>query len=268
MQLSDRKCRLQAAVVSSVRPLAIRRTALLTILAVVCAAVGCVKPLSTTMRIQVDARIVKTSARFQKEYVLVPGDQMDVVVRRAPEVSRAVVIRPDGFITLPIVNDVKAAGVTPMQLAATIREILAKRLNSPEVSVITTNVRQQVVYVTGDVNNPAAVPLSHAPTVLQAISLAGGLRRSAAARQVALIRLGEDGYLSATEIGVPGMGQPDPLLAFGTVGLQADDVIFVPESGRSQFARFIDDFLNRPLGTLNSIVGTYVNFRLITILAR
>jgi polysaccharide biosynthesis/export protein len=228
---------------------------------------ACVKPRSTLARVQVDQNIVKSSARFQKQYVLVPGDQIDVVVRRAPEVSRGVVVRPDGFVTLPLVNDVKAAGAAPMELASHIEELLAKRLNSPEVTVITTNVRQQVVYVTGDVNSPAAVPLSHAPTALQAIALAGGLKRSAAVRQVALIRLGADGYLSATEINVAGEGQPDPLLAFGAIGLEADDVIFVPESGRSQFARFVDDFLNRPLGTLNSIVGTYANFRLISIIA-
>ncbi len=229
---------------------------------------GCVRAVSTQRKVPVEARIVKANARFQKEYVLLAGDQVEVVVRRSPEISRTVVVRPDGFITLPIIKDIRAAGLAPKELAVEIEKALAGRLVSPEVTVITINVRQQVVYVTGEVNTPAAVPLSHAPTILQAISLAGGMKRSASAHRVALIRLTADGFLAVSDIDVKGKGQPDPLLAFGAVPVQADDVIFVPENARSQYARFLDDFVNRPLGTLNSIIGTYVNFRLIELLSR
>lgn len=226
---------------------------------------GCVSPRAHVAQVPAPPQVVQSSTRFQKEYVLAPGDQVEVLVRRVPEVSRVVVIRPDGHISLPMLQDVTAAGSTARELSEKLTELFSRRLVSPEVNVIPIVVRQPMVYVVGDVNLAAgvAVPFRDAPTAIQAITLAGGFRRSAAARDVAIIRLTEDGYFRAILVGEMGGGQPGPYVALRGALLQPDDIVFVPENGRSQVVRFLDDIVNRPLGAFNALFGTYVNFRLI-----
>jgi polysaccharide export outer membrane protein len=212
--------------------------------------------------------VVQSSGRFRKEYVLAPGDQIEVLVRQVPEVSRGAVIRPDGFISLPLLQDVAAAGLTPRELTERLTKLLSARLLEPEVNVIPVQVRQPVVYVVGDVNNVVAVPLREAPTPIQAITLAGGFRRTAAMRHITVIRLTEDGNLRAIAVDSKISGQPGPYMALRGTQLQSDDIVFVPENGRSQIVRFLDDFVSRPLVAVNSIVGTVVNFRLVEVLAQ
>lgn len=224
---------------------------------------ACVSPRTVKSQVPVEPQIVQSAIRFHKEYVLAPGDQVEVVVRQVPEVSRAVTIRPDGYISLPLLDDVSAAGLTPPALDEKLTVLLSARLVEPEVTVIASQVRQPVVYVTGDVNAPAAVPLRDAPTAMQAVAFAGGLRRSAAARDIAIIRLTEDGYIQAIPISVEANGQPGPYMALRSALLQADDIVFVPESGRSQLTRFLDDLVIRPVNAINGLLAIYVNFRFI-----
>jgi polysaccharide biosynthesis/export protein len=209
-------------------------------------------------------QILQAEGRFTREYVLAVGDQIEVVVRRAPEVSRIVVIRPDGFISLPLLDDIKASGLTINELDTRLTELFSGRLLDPEVTIIGTQLRQPMVYVLGDTANVAAIPLRNAPTAIQAITAAGGLRRTAASERVAIVRLSEDGILRAIPIVVEkDTGQTGLYLSLRTQLLQADDIIFVPESGRSQFARALEDFVTRPLFGINSAVGTYLNFKFV-----
>ena len=211
-------------------------------------------------------QVIQSAERFRKEYVFAPGDQMEVIVRRVPEASRAVIIRPDGFISLPFVDSVQAAGLTPTELKTKLTELLAKRLVEPEVTVIATVTRQPMVYVMGEVGAPASVPLRNVTSAAQAVAQVGGLRRSAANRGMFIIRLGDDGHLRALPIPIVEPKQKGPYLALASAPLQADDIVFVGESGRSQFVRFLDDFVNRPLSGINSVVATYVNFKFISVL--
>jgi protein involved in polysaccharide export with SLBB domain len=203
--------------------------------------------------------------KLTKEYVLAAGDQIEVAVRRTPEVSRTVGIRPDGKISLPLAGEIQAAGRTPAELSADLKTVLATRLIDPEVTVIATNTRQPSVYVVGELNtNAVAVPLRSANTALQAISQAGGFRRSAAQRDVAVIRLNPEGYLQATVIEADrDKGQPTPYLALASFPLEPDDVLFVPESTRSQWVRAVDDFVNRPLSSLNLVFQPFLAIRYI-----
>ncbi|MGH9786942.1 MAG: polysaccharide biosynthesis/export family protein [Terriglobia bacterium] len=227
---------------------------------------ACVSPRALRPQVPVDPPVVQTAMRFRKEYVLAPGDQVEVVVRRVGELSRVVGVRPDGNISLPLLDDVPAAGLTPRELDARLTELLAGRLVEPDVTVIANQIRQPVVYVVGDVLRPSPLPIRDAPTAMQAIALAGGLARSAARRDITIIRLSEDGFLRAIPITVEDEGQPGPFLAAGSNLLQPDDLVFVPESGRSQFARFLDDFVTRPLSVVGQALGVYANFRLIQVL--
>jgi len=208
-------------------------------------------------------QVIVSEKRFRKEYVFGVGDQLEVLVRKVPEASRTVTIRPDGFVTLPLIDTVKAAGLTAPELKVALTEALGHRLVAPEVNVIAVQTRPPTVYVSGDVNAPIPVPLRTASTAMQAITAAGGFRRSAATRSVYVIRLGEDGHLNAIPVTPAVKGQVGSYLALGEVPLQADDIIFVPESRRSQVTRFIDDMINRPLQGVNSMLSIYFNFKLI-----
>jgi polysaccharide export outer membrane protein len=126
-----------------------------------------------------------------------------------------------------------------------------------------------MVYVVGELNNVTAVPLRNAPTAIQAVAMAGGLRRTAATRNIAIVRLDQDGYIKAIPLETyQNRGQVTPYLSLRTAVLQPDDIIFVPESGRSQFARFLEDFVSRPLLGINSAAGTYLNFKFVEAVTR
>lgn len=208
---------------------------------------GCAGSRTSAERIAVPQAVVKSSVRFQKEYVLAAGDQIEVAVWRVPEASRTLIIRPDGFITLPIVNDVQAAGLTARELSERLTTQFATRLVRPQVSVIAMQVRQPVVYVAGDVTTPMTVPLRTAGTAMQAISAAGGVRRSGSEGDVTVIRLAESGFLEAIPVESGADGQPGPYMGLAAMQLQPDDIVFVPEHGRSQVVRFLDDIVLKPL---------------------
>jgi len=231
-------------------------------------AAGCAHPRVAISEVAVPPATVQAAIRFRKEYLLAPGDQIEVIVRRVPEVSRVVTIRPDGKISLPLIQDVTASGLTVPEIGSRVAELLSARLANPEVNVIPTLVRQPMVYVAGDVTNVVPIPFREAPTAMQAVTLAGGLRRTAAARDISLIRLSEDGFIRVIPVVVVDKSQPAAYISLRATILQPDDILFVPENGRSQVNRFIDDFINKPLTTFNSIIGTYVNFKFIQILNR
>ena len=226
-----------------------------------CLISGCT---SRTTSVEIAAPdIVEIEGKFIKEYVLVPGDRIEVSVWQVPEVSRTVQIRPDGRISLPTVSGVQAAGKTFDELETTLTERLSERLNEPIVTVIGVDIRQNMVYVVGDVPRPGALPIRDAASASEAISLAGGFMRTGAARSVSIIRLHEDGVIRATPVEVIDDGEPTSYMALVGMALQPDDVIFVPESNRSEAIRWLDDFIGRPLGYINLIGNSVFNYRII-----
>jgi polysaccharide biosynthesis/export protein len=113
-------------------------------------------------------------------------------VWKEPEVSRVVPVRPDGKISLPLLNDVQAAGLNPGQLAAQITDSLKKFVTNPQVTVIVTTINSQRVYILGEVSRPGAFPLLPNMTVLQALSSAGGFTQFAREKKIYVLR-NEDG---------------------------------------------------------------------------
>ena len=216
-----------------------------------------------TQSVQLTPQQVKSTKRFHKEYVIAPGDRLEVLVVQNPGVSRTVQIRPDGKLSLPLLGDVSAAGLTFTQLDHKVTNLFSPRLKDPEVNILAVEVRSPMVYIIGDVPSPLPVELRRASTAAQAIGSAGGFRREASQKGVTLIRLDEAGHLVATNIGNLVEGKNGTLLSLQQVRLQADDIIYVPEGGRSQARRFIDDFINLPLSGVNSLLGTYTNFLLV-----
>jgi polysaccharide export outer membrane protein len=108
------------------------------------------------------------------DYIIGAEDVLQVNVWKEPDISSSVPVRPDGKISLPLLNDVQAAGLTPMQLAADISARLREFLQEPRVTVIVTAMNSRRAYVMGKVTRQGAVLLISNLTVLQALSAAGG----------------------------------------------------------------------------------------------
>jgi polysaccharide export outer membrane protein len=106
-------------------------------------------------------------------YVIGREDSLHVAVWKEPDLTATLPVRPDGMISLPLLNDVQAAGLTPMQLAASITEKLKKYVSDPRVTVVVTSMNSQRVYVLGEVNHTGPMPLTPNMTVLQALASAG-----------------------------------------------------------------------------------------------
>ena len=110
-----------------------------------------------------------------QEYRLAKEDVVEVSVWKEPDLSRTVPVRPDGKITLPLVGDLPAEGLTPAQLEKSVQDKLSPLVRDPRVTVIVHDVNGSRIYVTGMVSRPGAFPLRSHMTVLQALAMAGGL---------------------------------------------------------------------------------------------
>ena len=106
-------------------------------------------------------------------YVIGADDVLLISVWKEPDLTTTLPVRPDGNISLPLLNDVQAAGLSPMQLAASITEKLRKFVADPRVTVVVTQINSQRVYVTGEVQHTGAIQLLPNMTVLQALANAG-----------------------------------------------------------------------------------------------
>lgn len=107
------------------------------------------------------------------DYVIGPDDTLHISVWKEPDLTETLPVRPDGKISMPLLNDVTAAGMTPTQLAASITEKLKKYVADPRVTVVVTAMNSQRVYMTGEVLHPGPTPLTPNMTVLQALAGAG-----------------------------------------------------------------------------------------------
>ncbi len=107
-------------------------------------------------------------------YIIGPMDVLEIQVWKEPDFSRQVLVRPDGRITFPLIDDIQASGMTTLGLKALLTERLKGFVDSPEVTVIVIESRSKNFYIVGRVNQPGRYPLSPNMTVLQALSVAGG----------------------------------------------------------------------------------------------
>jgi polysaccharide export outer membrane protein len=121
-------------------------------------------------------------------YVIGPEDVLTVIVWREKELSAEVVVRPDGKISLPLLNDVQAAGLTPEQLAQFVEKAAAKYVKDSDATVIVKEIRSRKVFVLGEVARPGVFPLTSETTVLQLIAAVGGLLEYADKKNILILR--------------------------------------------------------------------------------
>jgi polysaccharide export outer membrane protein len=122
------------------------------------------------------------------EYRLGPEDVLRVAVWENRELTLDVVVRPDGKISFPLIQDVQAEGLTAAELSSAIHQRLQSFIKDPQVSVIVTQVNAPKIYVIGNVTRPGPYPLRSETSILQALSLAGGFTQFASPRSIKLVR--------------------------------------------------------------------------------
>ena len=117
--------------------------------------------------------VQRAASQVPAEYVIGADDTLHISVWKEPDLTATLPVRPDGKISLPLLNDVPAAGLTPMQLKDSITEKLKKYIADPRVTVVVTAMNSQRFFVTGEVVHSGPMPLLPDMTVLQALSAAG-----------------------------------------------------------------------------------------------
>jgi polysaccharide biosynthesis/export protein len=122
------------------------------------------------------------------DYVIGAEDVLVVVYWRDKDMSTEVSVRPDGKISLPLLNDVQAAGLTPAQLRDHLIEASKEYFEDPSVTIVVRQMNSRKVFITGEVNKPGPYPLVASTTVLQLISIAGGLHEYADSKKILIVR--------------------------------------------------------------------------------
>jgi polysaccharide biosynthesis/export protein len=123
------------------------------------------------------------------DYVIGPEDLLSIVFWRDKDMSADVAVRPDGKISLPLLNDVQASGLTPLQLRDRVTEDAKRFVEDPNVSVVVKQINSRKVFVSGEVMKPGPYPLSGPTTVVQILATAGGLKEYADDKHILIMRV-------------------------------------------------------------------------------
>lgn len=129
----------------------------------------------------------------QNEYRIGPGDVLHISVWKDKDLSETATVRPDGVISFPLINDIRAAGLTPMKLRDDIQVRLKQYLTAPDVAVVVQAVHSYAVSVLGQVNKPGRYELEGPVTVLDVLAKAGGLTAFASPSKIVIVRRDENG---------------------------------------------------------------------------
>lgn len=174
--------------------------------------------------------IEQSSKLTPKEFFLGPEDVLEVTVWRNQDLSRTVVIRPDGLISLPLIGDVHASGFTAAQVADRIAKRLTEFKENPSVSVSVREVNSYFIYVTGEVTRAGKYPLKSFASVLQGVSLAGGFTPFASKSKMMVVRTVKGANGEEHQIQIP-VRYDDLFKGGGEIGnftLMSGDTIVVP----------------------------------------
>ncbi|MEY4760423.1 MAG: hypothetical protein RLZZ200_279 [Pseudomonadota bacterium] len=173
--------------------------------------------------------IAPAASAVAADYVIGPGDTIQVFVWRNPELTVTVPVRPDGKVSTPLVEDMVAVGKNPSALARDIEKVLAEYVKSPQVNVIVTQPASAFsqVKVMGQVQKPQALPFRQGMTVLDAVLASGGLGQFAAGNRAKLLRT-ENGKARELPLKLTRLLEDGDLSQ--NLELKAGDVLLVPES--------------------------------------
>jgi protein involved in polysaccharide export with SLBB domain len=178
-------------------------------------------------------------------YLIQPGDELEIRFFHTPEQNLTLPVRPDGFISLPLVHELEVAGRTVEEVRLELVERCSRELAEPEIAVIVRAFTGYRVHVGGEVNRPGVLQLAGPRTVLQAVFEAGGFLPSASPADVLVVRLAEQGNyeLVAADLASVLTGES----ASGNFTLRPFDVVYVPPSTIADVNTWVDQYLRKNL---------------------
>lgn len=178
-------------------------------------------------------------------YIIHPGDQLDIKFFYNPELNETLTVRPDGMISLQLVDEVQAAGREPSQLDDELTEKYARELKMPSVTVIVKSFSGQRIFVGGEVNRQGVINISGAMTPLQAVLDAGGFKETASPENAIIIRKGAGNRPVPIAVNLSDAMQGD---ADGShLFLQPDDIVYVPKSAIARANKFVNEYIENLL---------------------
>ena len=190
----------------------------------------------------------------EPEYVLYPGDEIELATPTAPELTRTQRIGPDGRISLPLVGQIMAADRTIAEVEADASDAFASQLRRPVVEITLKTAGPIRVWVGGEVRTPGMIEMNGDLDAYQAVIQAGDFLPTARQHEVALIRRGPGGVRMMRAVDLrPRRGE--------VVALRRGDILFVPRSNLGEVANFVTLFRNAlPIGFSYAIGGQYQSF--------
>lgn len=178
---------------------------------------------------------------MEPSYRLYPGDTVDISAASAPELNRTVTVQPDGRISLPLVAPVMVADRTAQEAQVAVSSAYGSVLVRPQIEVAIHSATPLKVFVGGEVDKPGAYDMPGDINALQAVLMAGGLRTSASADKVVIIRRGPDGSAMMRTLDL-NRATRDPVHT-DAIPLRRFDIIFVPRSGVSKAGLFMQQYI-------------------------
>jgi polysaccharide biosynthesis/export protein len=176
-------------------------------------------------------------------YLIQPGDSLDIKFFYNPELNETVTVRPDGYISLQLVNEVQASGLQPRQLNETLTQLYAHELKKPVITVIVKTFAGHRVFVGGEINQQGLITMPAGLTALQAVMQSGGFKNTAQPSETLVIRKGPESRP------VPVRVDLDAMLNGSTAGqdfkLQPDDIVYVPKSAIAKANQFVNQYVEQ-----------------------
>jgi polysaccharide export outer membrane protein len=202
--------------------------------------VGCA---SQQPNFKAEAAGVTATSQKPQDYLIQPGDELEIKFFYNPEINEKVTVRPDGKISLQLVDEVPAAGLKPIQLDDVLTRKYSKELKMPMLTVIVRSFISQRIYVGGEVTTEGLVALAAGMTPLQAVLNSGGFKETANPESAIVIRKGKDNRpvpikMNLNKVMYGKSGSADFLL-------QPNDIIYVPKSGIAKVNKFVNQYIEK-----------------------
>ncbi len=218
------------------RPVRARRRRLAMLMA---AALGCLASLAAPAA---QAPVAQAPAAPAPDYVIQRGDELSIKVLGRPELDDTVVVRPDGRISAPVVDDVAVAGLTVAAVDEALTARLGRLFKDPQVTVIVRQFANLKVFVGGEVGQPGVIAMSGELTALAAVYQAGGFRPTARTDSVILLRQSGAAAPEIIKLDLKRLAKDQAMTT-----LQPHDVLFVPMSRIAKVDQFIDQYARQLL---------------------
>ena len=195
--------------------------------------------------VQSEVAVLTATPQKPQGYMIQPGDQLDIKFFYNPEINETVTVRPDGKISLQLVDEVQAAGLKPSQLDADLTEKYSHELKKPMIAVIVKSFEGQRIFVGGEVNRQGLIKLTGGMTPLQAVLDAGGFKETANPESAIVIRKGLRNKPVPIEMNLADAMQGKNSSAHFL--LQSSDIIYVPKSTIAKANKFVNQYIEKLL---------------------